>query len=83
MLSRLPICISILLVFLTCSSEPEAKTTQSSDIQTFLSHDGQKIAYRDGGEGPAVILLHGFINDGSNWLNTELYRQLRTNGRHG
>lgn len=82
MLSRLSICISILLALFSCSreSDSEAMAAQASDIQTFLSHDGQEIAYRDGGEGAAVILLHGFINDGSNWLNTELYRQLRTNG---
>ena len=29
-------------------------------MNTFISFDGVKIAYHDEGEGPAVILLHGF-----------------------
>jgi pimeloyl-ACP methyl ester carboxylesterase len=29
-------------------------------LQTFTSFDGLRIAYHDEGEGPAVILLHGF-----------------------
>ena len=33
-------------------------------MNTFASFDGATIAYRDEGEGPAVILLHGFGVDG-------------------
>ncbi|HYL76658.1 MAG TPA: alpha/beta hydrolase, partial [Bryobacteraceae bacterium] len=33
-------------------------------MNTFTSFDGIQIAYRDEGEGPAVILLHGFGLDG-------------------
>ena len=33
-------------------------------MNTFTSFDGIKIAYHDEGEGPAVILLHGFGVDG-------------------
>src|SRR5689334_3743102 len=33
-------------------------------MNTFTSFDGIRIAYRDEGEGPAVILLHGFGVDG-------------------
>jgi len=33
-------------------------------VKTFVSFDGTKIAYHDEGEGPAVILLHGFGVDG-------------------
>jgi pimeloyl-ACP methyl ester carboxylesterase len=29
-------------------------------VNTFTSFDGVRIAYHDEGEGPAVILLHGF-----------------------
>jgi hypothetical protein len=33
-------------------------------MRAFTSFDGLRIAYHDGGEGPAVILLHGFGVDG-------------------
>src|SRR5580700_9856107 len=33
-------------------------------MNTFTSFDGIRIAYHDEGEGPAVILLHGFGVDG-------------------
>jgi pimeloyl-ACP methyl ester carboxylesterase len=33
-------------------------------VNTFTSFDGIRIAYHDEGEGPAVILLHGFGLDG-------------------
>ena len=33
-------------------------------MNTFKSFDGIQIAYHDEGEGPAVILLHGFGVDG-------------------
>jgi pimeloyl-ACP methyl ester carboxylesterase len=33
-------------------------------MKTFTSFDGVRIAYHDEGEGPAVILLHGFGADG-------------------
>ena len=33
-------------------------------MNTFKSFDGTEIAYHDEGEGPAIILLHGFGVDG-------------------
>lgn len=36
----------------------------STPTRTFTSFDGIRIAYRDEGEGPNVILLHGFGVDG-------------------
>src|SRR6266540_6892976 len=33
-------------------------------MNSFTSFDGTRIAYHDEGEGPAVILLHGFGLDG-------------------
>src|SRR5215831_14537870 len=33
-------------------------------MNTFISFDGTEIAYHDEGEGPAIILLHGFGVDG-------------------
>jgi pimeloyl-ACP methyl ester carboxylesterase len=37
---------------------------ESRSMNTFTSFDGIRIAYHDEGEGPAVILLHGFGVDG-------------------
>ena len=36
------------------------------------SFDGSRIAYSDDGRGPAVFLLHGFINSGNNWRTSPL-----------
>jgi pimeloyl-ACP methyl ester carboxylesterase len=36
----------------------------TSTLNTFRSFDGVRIAYHDEGEGPAVVLLHGFGVDG-------------------
>jgi pimeloyl-ACP methyl ester carboxylesterase len=33
-------------------------------MKSFTSFDGRRIAYHDEGEGPVVILLHGFAIDG-------------------
>jgi pimeloyl-ACP methyl ester carboxylesterase len=33
-------------------------------VNSFTSFDGTRIAYHDEGEGPAVVLLHGFAVDG-------------------
>jgi len=52
----------------------------SADVSTFTSFDGEKIAYLDEGEGPAVMLIHGFINSAASWDGTELKKQLRAQG---
>ncbi len=80
MITRLLFTVGLLFSLSACASDPESKDVSTSDHKTFTSFDGETIAYRQAGEGPAVVLLHGFINDGSNWLKTELYRQLVTNG---
>jgi pimeloyl-ACP methyl ester carboxylesterase len=46
-----------------CVSDWTAAATQSV-TKSFRSFDGTRIAYRDVGEGPAVILLHGVSADG-------------------
>lgn len=82
MISRLFFASCLLLCLLACSSDAEPTGGANRSYKSFTSFDGENIAYRDAGEGPAVLLLHGFINDGSGWLNTELYRQLIANGYH-
>src|SRR2546423_15682289 len=42
----------------------EGLAESGEDMNTFTSFDGVRIAYHDEGEGPAVILLHGFGVDG-------------------
>lgn len=70
----------LLFIVTSCAPEPKSISTETAGYSYFNSFDGEKIAYRQSGEGPAVILLHGFINDGTNWLKTELHRQLITSG---
>jgi len=50
------------------------------ELSDFESFDGTKIAYLDEGKGDPVILIHGFISNGSSWYGTELKRQLISNG---
>ncbi|AIY14898.1 alpha/beta fold hydrolase [Cellulophaga baltica] len=48
--------------------------------QFFISFDGIEIAYTDEGKGKAVVLVHGFINDGSSWNATVLKKELLQKG---
>ena len=48
--------------------------------QFFISFDGIEIAYTDEGKGTAVVLVHGFINDGSSWNATVLKKELLQKG---
>ncbi|TXF91705.1 alpha/beta hydrolase [Neolewinella aurantiaca] len=77
---RVPAIIILLLSFFQCASDSGATGHEAGGNPTFESFDGQQISYRDGGDGPAVMLLHGFINDGSSWLQTQLYGQLVNSG---
>ncbi len=52
-------------------------------MDTYKSFDNTELAYTDsGGEGEAIILLHGFTgNSKLNWVDTGVYRALRMSGR--
>ncbi len=50
------------------------------DSGYFSSFDGTKIYYEVRGEGKPVLLVHGFIVDGSSWKRTALYTDLLNNG---
>lgn len=52
----------------------------NNKYHTFASFDGTQIAYTDQGKGDAIILIHGFINDGNSWRNTILYKDLIDKG---
>jgi pimeloyl-ACP methyl ester carboxylesterase len=42
----------------------------------FVSFDGTKINYEMQGEGPPVVLIHGYIVDGSMWKKSTVYQSL-------
>lgn len=46
----------------------------------FKSFDGIQIAYTDEGSGDPVILIHGFISNGSSWNKTVLKKVLLDSG---
>jgi pimeloyl-ACP methyl ester carboxylesterase len=46
----------------------------------FKSFDGVKIAYTDEGNGTPVILIHGFISNGSSWSHAQLKQDLVDQG---
>jgi pimeloyl-ACP methyl ester carboxylesterase len=39
------------------------------DVPQFPGHDGVQLAYRETGSGRPLILLHGFMGTGSDWLD--------------
>ncbi len=50
------------------------------NIHYFKSFDGVKIAYTDEGKGSPVILIHGFISNGSSWDNEVFKNDLLQSG---
>ena len=48
--------------------------------QDFRSFDQTRIAYTDEGSGKAVVLIHGFISNGSSWNRTVLKKALLESG---
>jgi pimeloyl-ACP methyl ester carboxylesterase len=55
-------------------------SAQEGPFHTFPSFDGINIAYSDKGSGQAVLLLHGFISNGSSWNKSALKRALLEEG---
>lgn len=83
------VAILMILSFGCGQSEPaqmegppkEVSTVDSvPEDQRFITFDGLEIAYKDSGEGPPVILLHGFINSAKSWDKSVLKEQLLTAG---
>ena len=68
---------SILTLFIllpACSGDPD-------HYESFHSFDNTRIAYTDDGDGEFVLLIHGFIVDGTvNFGSSELKRELLDNG---
>jgi len=51
-----------------------------ADSGYYVSFDSTKIYYEVKGEGSPVLLVHGFIVDGSSWKGTALFPDLLANG---
>lgn len=63
------------LVFTQCNSPQESE--KNAHLSSF---DHTKIAFTDEGDGKAVVLIHGFISNGSSWNKTELKKELLAKG---
>jgi len=70
----IPFFISI--VFLALISQAQ----EQNELAFFQSFDNTKIAYTDEGSGKPVVLIHGFIVDGSSWGRSTLKGILLENG---
>ncbi|HEY5463270.1 MAG TPA: alpha/beta hydrolase [Hanamia sp.] len=69
--------------FITNHSNAQTGSLDSKfpvDSGYFSSFDGTKIYYEVRGEGKPVLLVHGFIVDGSSWKRTALYDILLDDG---
>ena len=68
------IAIIFILTMFSCG-------TDKNEFSQFSSFDGTNIAYTDEGNGDFVLLIHGFIVDGSvNWGSSELKKELLASG---
>lgn len=56
----IPCNIGLAIAVRTRQFAPDGCRSLRTALHTFTSFDGLRIAYHDEGEGPAVILLHGF-----------------------
>lgn len=66
---------TLAMLFLYCGTSDKKKLESY-----FYSFDGTKIAYTDEGNGEVVMLIHGFITDGSSWSKTALKKSLLDKG---
>ncbi len=73
----------IICFFLLNNSKAQTDSLSSKfpiDSNYFSSFDGSKIYYEVRGEGKPVLLVHGFIVDGSSWKRAALYNDLLHEG---
>ncbi|MDW7693930.1 alpha/beta hydrolase [Flammeovirgaceae bacterium SG7u.111] len=79
-------CILYLLLgalLTACSTSKEKRQDQIEEKKkwkTFSSFDNTTIALTDEGKGSPVMLLHGFISNGSSWNNAALKQELLNAG---
>ncbi len=70
----------IYLLILLISTVTLSMSQVPQSHQTFESFDGTSIAYAIEGQGPAVVLIHGFINDGGSWSRAQIKQSLIDHG---
>lgn len=51
-----------------------------AQTERFTSFDGTAISYTDEGLGSPILLVHGFLNSGKSWENTEIKKELLEKG---
>lgn len=58
-----------------------ARAEQAARMKTYASFDGTTISYHELGEGPVVILLHGFSGNADlNWLRPQIAQKIAAAG---
>jgi len=74
--------IKILFILVLCTAFTQCSTPESlvNTSLHFSSFDKVKIAFTDEGKGEAIILIHGFISNGSSWNKTILKEELLKSG---
>ncbi|MBO0947415.1 alpha/beta fold hydrolase [Fibrella forsythiae] len=70
---------SVYLVLICCLTA-SVSLAQADREPLFTTADGVKIHYDKIGNGPAVVLIHGFIGNGESWKRTALRMMLADSG---
>jgi pimeloyl-ACP methyl ester carboxylesterase len=52
----------------------------SAQSSSFITHDSIRISFDDTGKGPAILLIHGFINSRKSWEKSALKKDLLEKG---
>lgn len=70
-----------LAVLLTVFTLFTARAEEAAAMKTYASFDGTVISYQELGEGPVVILLHGFYGDADlNWFQPGIAQKIAAAG---
>ncbi|MEQ9506985.1 MAG: alpha/beta fold hydrolase [Hyphomonas sp.] len=72
---------AILAIFLALAPLLSAHADEAAPMKTYASFDGTLISYQELGEGPVVILLHGFYGDADlNWFQPQIAQKIAAAG---
>lgn len=72
--AALAVLLAVFALFTARAEEPAA-------MKTYASFDGTQISYHDVGEGPVVILLHGFSGNADiNWFQPQIAQKIAAAG---
>src|SRR6202142_4353721 len=78
---RLLLFLSCFLIFTNSKAQTDSLSSKFPIDSNYLSSfDGTKIYYEVRGEGKPVLLVHGFVVDGSSWKRGALYNDLLLKG---